>query len=308
MREGVRIVNCARGELVDLDALVDGLESGRVAGAALDVFPEEPFGGHPILERDDVVVTPHLGASTAEAQDRAGVVTAEQVTAALTGGVVTTAVNIAAVRPEVMEQLAPFVPLCEKLGALAQALGDGAPDRVEVEFLGRLADQDTRILGIAVLAGILRGNTEEAVNLVNAPHLAEERGIELLDTRDATSPDFTELIVVRLRSGSETTEVAGTGVGPRNIPYLARVWSEDFYLPFAQHLAIFRYTDQPGMIGRVGTIFGEEDVNIVSAAVGAEPDSDTAVMALTTDAPVNPATIDRILELEGFSVGRAVSL
>jgi D-3-phosphoglycerate dehydrogenase / 2-oxoglutarate reductase len=308
MREGVRIVNCARGELVDLDALVDGLESGRVAGAALDVFPEEPFGGHPILERDDVVVTPHLGASTAEAQDRAGVVTAEQVTAALTGGVVTTAVNIAAVRPEVMEQLAPFVPLCEKLGALAQALGDGAPGRVEVEFLGRLADQDTRILGIAVLAGILRGNTEEAVNLVNAPHLAEERGIELLDTRDATSPDFTELIVVRLRSGGETTEVAGTGVGPRNIPYLARVWSEDFYLPFAEHLAIFRYTDQPGMIGRVGTIFGEEDVNIVSAAVGAEPDSDTAVMALTTDAPVNPATIGRILELEGFSVGRAVSL
>ena len=162
MREGVRIVNCARGELIDLDALVDGLESGRVAGAALDVFPEEPFVDHPILARDDVVVTPHLGASTAEAQDRAGVVTAEQVTAALTGGVVTTAVNIAAVRPEVMEQLAPFVPLCEKLGALAQALGDGAPDRVEVEFLGRLADQDTRILGIAVLAGILRGNTEEA--------------------------------------------------------------------------------------------------------------------------------------------------
>jgi D-3-phosphoglycerate dehydrogenase / 2-oxoglutarate reductase len=308
MREGVRIVNCARGELIDLDALVDGLESGRVAGAALDVFPEEPFVDHPILSRDDVVVTPHLGASTAEAQDRAGVVTAEQVTAALTGGVVTTAVNIAAVRPEVMEQLAPFVPLCEKLGALAQALGDGAPDRVEVEFLGRLADQDTRILGIAVLAGILRGNTEEAVNLVNAPHLAEERGIELLDTRDPASPDFTELIVVRLRAGEGSTEVAGTGVGPRNIPYLARVWGEDFYLPFAEHLAIFRYTDQPGMIGRVGTIFGEEDVNIVSAAVGAEPESDTAVMALTTDAPVNPSTIDRILELEGFSIGRAVSL
>jgi D-3-phosphoglycerate dehydrogenase / 2-oxoglutarate reductase len=308
MREGVRIVNCARGELIDLDALVDGLESGRVGGAALDVFPEEPFGGHPILERDDVVLTPHLGASTAEAQDRAGVVTAEQVTAALTGGVVTTAVNIAAVRPEVMEQLAPFVPLCEKLGALAQALAEGAPERIEVEFRGGLADQDTRILGIAVLAGILRGHTEEAVNLVNAPHLAEERGIDVMESRDSIAENFTELVVVRLRSGDQVTEVAGTGVGPRNIPYLARVWSEDFYLPFAEHLAIFRYTDQPGMIGRVGTIFGEEDVNIVSAAVGAEPESDTAVMALTTDAPVNAATIDRILELEGFSVGRAVSL
>ena len=159
MRDGVRIVNCARGELVDLDALVEGLDSGKVAGAALDVFPEEPFTDHPILKRDDVVVTPHLGASTEEAQDRAGVVTAEQVTAALTGGVVTTAVNIAAVRPEVMEQLAPFVPLCEKLGRLAQALADGTPDRVEVEFRGRLADQDTRILGIAALVGILSGHT-----------------------------------------------------------------------------------------------------------------------------------------------------
>jgi D-3-phosphoglycerate dehydrogenase / 2-oxoglutarate reductase len=308
MRDGVRIVNCARGELIDLDALVGGLDSGKVAGAALDVFPEEPFGDHPILERADVVVTPHLGASTEEAQDRAGVVTAEQVTAALTGGVVTTAVNIAAVRPEVMEQLAPFVPLCEKLGRLAQALGKGAPDRVEVEFRGRLADQDTRILGIAALVGILSGHTEEPVNLVNGPHMAEERGIELTETRDAVSEDFTELVVVRLHTGEDSVEVAGTGVGPRNIPYLARVWGEDFYLPFAEHLAIFRYTDQPGMIGRVGTIFGEEGVNIVSAAVGAEPGGETAVMALTTDAPVNESTIARILELDGFSVGRAVSL
>ena len=308
MRDGARIVNCARGELIDLDALVQGLESGKLAGAALDVFPEEPFTGHPILERDDVVVTPHLGASTAEAQDRAGVVTAEQVTAALTGGVVTTAVNIAPVRPEVMEQLALFVPLCEKLGRLAQALGEGAPDRVEVEFRGRRADQDTRILGIAALVGILSGHTEEPVNLVNGPHMAEERGIELTETRDATSVDFTELVVVRLHVGDEVVEVAGTGVGPRNIPYLARVWGDAFYLPLADHLAIFRYTDQPGMIGRVGTIFGEEGVNIVSAAVGAELEGDTAVMALTTDAPVNPATIDRILKLDGFSVGRAVSL
>jgi D-3-phosphoglycerate dehydrogenase / 2-oxoglutarate reductase len=308
MRDGVRIINCARGELIDLDALAEGLDSGKVAGAALDVFPQEPFSGHRILERDDVVVTPHLGASTEEAQDRAGVVTAEQVTAALTGGVVTTAVNIAAVRPEVMEQLAPFVPLCEKLGRLSQALADGTPDRVEVEFRGRLADQDTRILGIAALVGILSGHTEEPVNLVNGPHMAEERGIELTETRDALSEDFTELVAVRVHSGGESVEVAGTGVGPRNIPYLARVWGEDFYLPFAEHLAIFRYTDQPGMIGRVGTVFGEEGVNIVSAAVGAETEGETAVMALTTDAPVNQATIDRILELDGFFVGRAVSL
>ncbi|CAN5539511.1 phosphoglycerate dehydrogenase [soil metagenome] len=308
MREGVRIVNCARGELVDLDALVEGLESGIVAGAALDVFPSEPFTDHPVLGRDDVIVTPHLGASTEEAQDRAGIVTAEQVTAALSGGVVTTAVNIAAVRPEVMEALAPFVPLCEKLGCLAQGLGSGPLDRVEVEFRGRLAGEDTRLLGIAVLAGILKGHTEEAVNLVNAPHLAEQRGIELIETRDSVSDDFTELVTVRLRSGEDAVEVAGTAVGPRNEPYLVGVWGESFYLPLADHLAVFRYADQPGMIGRVGTMFGEEGVNIVSAAVGASAEAEQAVMALTTDAPVNPATIERILELSGFTVGRAVTL
>jgi D-3-phosphoglycerate dehydrogenase len=307
MRDGARIVNCARGELIDLDALTEALESGKLAGAALDVFPQEPFTSHRIFERDDVVVTPHLGASTAEAQDRAGVVTAEQVIAALTGGVVTTAVNIAAVRPEAMEALAPFVPLCEKLGTLAQGLGDSTIGRVRAEFRGRLADHDTRILGIAVLAGILSGHTEEPVTLVNAAHLAEERGIELIETRDAVSEDFTELVAVTIESSGGDVEVAGTGVGPRNVPYLVRVWGEDFFMPFADHLAIFRYTDQPGMIGKVGSVFGEHGVNIDSAAVGAEPSSDQAVMALTTDAPVPDEVIAEILELDGFFLGRAVS-
>jgi D-3-phosphoglycerate dehydrogenase len=308
MRDGVRIVNCARGELVDLDALLEGLESGKIAGAALDVFPEEPFTSHPIFEREDVVVTPHLGASTAEAQDRAGIVTAEQVTAALTGGMVTNAVNIAAVRPEEMEALAPFVPLCEKLGRLAQGLGDGSIDRVTAEFRGRIAEHDTRLLGIAVLVGILSGHTEEPVNLVNAPQMAEERGIELVETKDSVSEDFTELVTVRIESGGEAVEVAGTGVGPRNVPYLVSVWGESFYLPFADHLVVFRYTDQPGMIGRVGTVFGEQGVNIASAAVGAESAGDRAVIALTTDAPVQQQTVDRILEMDGFFVGRSVDL
>jgi D-3-phosphoglycerate dehydrogenase len=308
MKAGVRIVNCARGELVDLDALLAGLESGKVGGAALDVFPSEPFTEHPIFARVDVVVTPHLGASTAEAQDRAGVVTAEQVTAALTGAVVTNAVNIAAVRPEEMEALSPFVPLCEKLGRLAEGLAQGPVDRVAVEFRGKLAGYDTRLLGIAVLVGILSGHTEEPVNLVNAPQMAEERGVDLVETKESSSEDFTELVTVRLRSGEEEVEVAGTGVGPRNEPYLVSVWGESFYLPFAEHIAVFRYADRPGMIGRVGTTLGEEGVNIVSAAVGAEEDGERAVMALTTDAPVNDGTIEKILELDGFSVGRSVDL
>jgi D-3-phosphoglycerate dehydrogenase / 2-oxoglutarate reductase len=308
MVDGARVVNCARGELVDLDDLMAGLESGKLAGAALDVFPSEPFTEHPIFARSDVVVTPHLGASTAEAQDRAGVVTAEQVTEALTGGVVTNAVNIAAVRPEAMEALAPFVPLCEKLGRLAQGLGDGSVDRVTAEFRGRIAAHDTRLLGIAVMAGILSGNTEEPVNLVNAPQMAEERGIELTETKDASTDDFTELVTVRVHSGESEVEVAGTSVGPRNEPYLVSAWKESFYLPFAEHITVFRYADQPGMIGRVGTMFGEEGVNIVSAAVGAQAGTENAVMAVTTDAPVRGEALDRILALDGFAVGRSVDL
>jgi D-3-phosphoglycerate dehydrogenase len=308
MRDGVRIINCARGELIDLEALEDGLESGRVGGAALDVFPSEPFTDHPLFDREDVVVTPHLGASTAEAQDRAGVVTAEQVRAALTGGVVTNAVNIAAVRPETMEALAPFVPLCERLGRLAQGIGSGSPDRIQVEFRGRIADHDTRLLGIAVLVGILSGHTEEPVNLVNAPTIADERGIELVEVKDPVSEDFTELVTVRIGDGGDAVEVAGTGVGPRNVPYLVRVWGQGFYMPFADHLAIFRYADQPGMIGRVGNAFGEHGVNIVSAAVGAEEGEHAAVMALTTDAPVPPSVIEEIAAQDGFFDGRAVDL
>jgi D-3-phosphoglycerate dehydrogenase / 2-oxoglutarate reductase len=308
MRAGAMVINAARGELVDLDALEAGLESGKIAGAALDVFPTEPMTEHPLFEREDVVVTPHLGASTEEAQDRAGVITAEQVRAALTGGVVTNAVNIQAVRPEVMEALAPFVPLCEQLGCLAQGLGNGSIDKVQAEFRGSLAEHDTRLLGIAVLVGILSGHTEEPVNLVNAPAMAAERGIELIELKDTFSDEFTELVTVRIESGEDTVEVAGTAVGPRNLPHLVRVWGESFYMPLAEHLAIFRYKDQPGMIGRVGTAFGRHGVNIVSAAVGAEANPDQAVMAMTTDAKVPDEVVEEIVSTDSFDDGRAVDL
>ncbi|MGH2990093.1 MAG: phosphoglycerate dehydrogenase [Solirubrobacterales bacterium] len=308
MKPGVRIINAARGELVDLDALEAGLESGRVAGAALDVFPEEPMTEHPLFGRDDVVVTPHLGAATEEAQDRAGVITAEQVRAALRGDVVTNAVNIQAVRPEAMEALAPFVPLCQMLGSLAQGLGNGSIDRVRAEFRGRLAEHDTRLLGIAVLVGILSGHTEEPVNLVNAPAIAAERGIELIELKDTVADEFTELVTVRIESGDEAVAVSGTAVGPRNLPHLVQVWGESFYMPLAKHLAIFRYKDQPGMIGRVGTAFGGHGVNIVSAAVGAEANPDQAVMAMTTDAKVPDEVIEEIVSTDSFDDGRAVDL
>ena len=306
MKDGARLVNCARGELVDLDALLAGLESGKLGGAALDVFPSEPFTDHPIFTREEVVVTPHLGASTAEAQDRAGIVTAEQVTAALSGGVVTNAVNIAAVRPEEMEALAPSSRSAKSSAASPRGSGTARSTASPLSSAGGSPPTTPACSGSRSWSASSPGNTEEPVNLVNAPQMAEERGIELIETKDTGSDDFTELVTVRI--GDQAAGVSGTGVGPRNEPYLVSVWGESFYLPFADHLTVFRYADQPGMIGRVGSVFGEQGVNIVSAAVGASAGGEQAVMALTTDAPVREETIAKILELDGFTLGRSVDL
>lgn len=317
MKDGVRVLNCARGELVDDDALRAALDAGKVAGAALDVFPSEPITDYPLFDGyENVVVTPHLGASTREAQDRAGVQTAEQVIAALTGGVVTTAVNIPAISPADMEVLGPFVPLCRQLGRLAVSLAEGSSvDRVEVEFLGRIGERDTRLLSVAVLMGVLAGHTEEEVNAVNAPGLAEERGIEVVETKRATARDFTDLVRVTVAGGDAKVRVVGTTLGRRNRPHLLEVWGQRFNLQLEQHVALFRYSDVPGMIGRVGSVFGRHGINIVSAAVGREPDEDRpapdgacAVMAITTDAPVPAAVIDEIVAGEGFTTGRTVTL
>jgi D-3-phosphoglycerate dehydrogenase / 2-oxoglutarate reductase len=312
MKDGVRVINCARGELIDDAALKDALDSGKVAGAALDVFPSEPITDYPLFDGyDNVVVTPHLGASTTEAQDRAGTQTAEQIIAALTGGVVTTAVNVPAISPADMEVLGPFVPLARQLGRLAVSLAEGSVDRVEVEFLGRIGERDTRLLSIAVLMGVLAGHVEEEVNAVNAPGLAEERGIEVAETKRATAHDFTDLVRVTIVSGDARVRVVGTTLGRRNRPHLLEVWGQRFNLQLDEHVAFFRYSDVPGMIGRVGSIFGKHGVNIVSAAVGRQPDGEGAAyaaMAITTDVPVPQAVIDEIVASDGFLAGRAVSL
>ena len=309
MREGVRIVNCARGELIDDAALEEAIREGRVAGAALDVYPQEPITGHPLFGMPGVVVTPHLGASTVEAQDRAGIQTAEQVVAALTGAPVTHAVNIPSIRPEDLDVLGPFLPLCERLGRLAMALGEASSmDRIEVRFEGRLADFDTRLLTTAVLNGVLRGHTEQDVNLVNAHALAEERGIVVAERKEPASPDFNELVTVAVITNGARVEVAGTGFGPRNVPHLVAVYGQSFNIEFADHFAFFRYRDRPGMIGRVGTIFGAHGVNIASAAVASEEGADQAVMAVTTDGPVPPEVIAEITALEDFDSGYAVDM
>ncbi len=311
MRDGVVVLNVARGELlVDAD-LQAALDSGKVAGAGLDVFHTEPITEHPLFAYPQVVVTPHLGASTAEAQDRAGVQTAEQVVAALTGGVVSTAVNIPSISAEDQELLGPFVPLCRKLGALAMALAGGTSvESVEAEYLGRIAERDTRFLTLGVLMGTLAGRVDEEVNLVNAPSLAAERGIDVRETRQPSARDYSDLVRVTVRSGDEVVRVVGTLVGRKHRPHLLEAWGQRFNLQLDDHVSLFRNSDVPGMIGRVGTLLGERKVNIAQMVVGREDgaSSDAAVMVLTTDAQIPRDVLEEIVALDGFLDGRSVSL
>ncbi|HTX32689.1 MAG TPA: phosphoglycerate dehydrogenase [Solirubrobacteraceae bacterium] len=314
-KDGVCVLNVARGPLVVDEDLKAALDSGKVRGAALDVFREEPVTDHPLFGYANVIVTPHLGASTAEATDRAGYQAAEQVIAALTGGVVSSAVNVPAIPGEDMEVLGPFVPLCRALGRIAIALADASSvDRVQTEYLGRVAERDTRLLSIQTLLGVLGGHTEEEVNEVNAPAIAEERGIELAETKRSSARDYTDLIRVTVVGDASAARVVGTLIGQRHRLHLLEAWGQRFDLQLEDHITIFRYLDRPGMIGAVGTIFGEHGINIVSAAVG-RPSEDgrdgearLAVMAITTDGPVPRVVMDEVLAGDGFEAGRTVSL
>ena len=319
MKDGVRIVNCARGELVDLGDLEEAIKSGKVAGAALDVFPGEPVTEHPLFGYDGVVVTPHLGASTTEAQDRAGVITAEQVVAALRGDLVSNAVNIPKVGSEDLAVLEPYLPLASQLGRLAMSLATATSvDRIEIGYHGRLAEYDTRLVTLAVLNGAFEGRVAETVNFVNAPAIAEERGIRVSEFSESEERDYANLVSVAVVANGDRVEVGGTTIGPRHAPHLVSVYEQSFNIELAPYMAVFRYSDVPGMIGKVGTVLGEHGVNIASTAVGREPGSEPgvigggtgrhAVMVVTVDSPIPDEVIRAILALDGFQDGRAVTL
>jgi D-3-phosphoglycerate dehydrogenase len=306
-KDGIRIVNAARGELIDEAALLEALQSGKVAGAALDVFSAEPYSG-PLLGLDNVVVTPHLAASTEEAQDRAGVIVAEQVAAALEGGVVTNAVNVPAVAAEEAPHLGPFLPLATKLGTLAVELAGATPTRLDLAYLGELADHDTRLLTVAALNGVFQGRTDQPVNYVNAPLLARERGIEVREERRRASRDFTSLVRVTAVSGDEETVVAGTTLGRDDEPRLVRALGYEIEIGLEPRMLFVVNDDRPGMIGRLGTILGEEGVNIAHMAVSRNRRSAKALMALTLDSAPPKGFVDRLRSEPGFVEVRFIVL
>ncbi len=300
--KGARIVNAARGQLVDEAALVAAIRSGHIAGAALDVFSAEPYTGE-LLELDEIVVTPHLAASTDEAQDRAGVIVAEQVVAALEGGLVTNAVNIPIVGAEDLEVLGPFIPLASRLGRLAVGLAGGSPRRIVLRYNGALAGHDTRLLTVAALNGAFQGSVDQLVNYVNAPVIAAERGIEVTEERSETARDYTNLVTVEV----DGVEVSGTTIGPDHRHFLAGALGFAIDLQLSPRMVFFRYDDVPGVIGTVGTTFAAAEVNIANMAVSRTKEGGKALMALSIDSEPPAALVEEIRG-KGFDDVRFIGL
>ncbi|MBO0729200.1 MAG: phosphoglycerate dehydrogenase [Acidimicrobiaceae bacterium] len=292
-RPGLRIVNAARGGIVDEGALADAIASGRLGGAALDVFDEEPTTASPLFSLDSVVVTPHLGASTREAQDKAGVAIAEQVELALRGEFVPFAVNIGV--PGAPEAVRVWLPLAERLGRVWASLVRAIPPVLEVQVHGDLADEDTRLLSLAVLKGVISVLTDEPVSYVNAAQLADERGLEVRTTSAPARHEYTNLVALR---GGEHA-VAGTQ-GAAGEGKVVMVDDHDIELPLARWMLMVHNDDRVGMVAAVATILAEAQLNISDLKLGRTGDGRTAMMALSFSEPVPASVVDALRARPGI--------
>ncbi|RIV26735.1 phosphoglycerate dehydrogenase [Alicyclobacillaceae bacterium I2511] len=305
MKKGVRVINCARGGIVDEVALAEGLESGRVAGAALDVYETEPFAlDHPLRHFKNVIFTPHLGASTVEAQVNVAISVAEEVANVLQGKPFQNAINLPSLSAEQKAYLQPFLTLGERLGSFLGQAVPGSLEDLEITYGGDLADQDVSFIARTVLKGLLGQRHGDEVNYVNAPFLAKAAGLEVREVKQPKSRVYTNLLTVGVTSGKTRHTVSGTlynGSGPRIVEV-------DDYLIDAQPegaMIFTRHQDRPGMIGRIGMILGEADINIASMQVGRKETGGEAVMLLTVDKPVPESAIEKVQTLSGiFAVHR----
>jgi D-3-phosphoglycerate dehydrogenase len=282
LRPGALLVNAARGALVDEAALVEALRSGRLAGAALDVFAEEPLpADSPLRDAPNLLLTPHLAGSTREAQDRAGAVVAEQVVAALGGLPVAHALNLPFVPEDERRVLEPFLPVAERLGRLAMALAQGPVTRIEIATAGRLASTGSRLLTSAALRGAF-GSAHESLNDVNALSIAAELGVEVAEQHRSGASDYTNLLAVTVRDPDERT-VVGTVLGVEHRPWLVRVHGLPLEIELGGRLLLLRNDDVPGMVGRVGTLLGDAGVNIANMTLSRSAAGGNAMMAFALD-------------------------
>jgi D-3-phosphoglycerate dehydrogenase len=307
MKRGVRIVNCARGGIVDEAALAEALRDGQVAGAALDVFEREPLGESPLLGLEGFIGTPHLGAASEEAQESVAVAIATQVADFLTRGVVQNAVNAPSIPPELLKKVQPYLSLAEKLGRLGAQLAEGRMQAIQIDYQGEVAGFDCTPLTVSVVKGVLEPVLEEGVNLVNAMTVARRRGIRVVERRVSEGGDFASLISVGLRTDRGESVVAGTLFSQRD-PRLVRI--NEFRLEAVPegYLLVFSNQDVPGVIGRIGTLLGQNQVNIAGMQLGRERPGGRAVSVVNVDGPIPERVLAQIRQFPDIVYAKLVKV
>ncbi|RAL22661.1 phosphoglycerate dehydrogenase [Thermoflavimicrobium daqui] len=306
MKPGVRILNCARGGIIDEDALYEAIQSGKVAGAALDVFVTEPPGEHPLFSLPQVIATPHLGASTVEAQENVAIDVSEEVLHILHKQPFKNAVNLPSIPEELQAKLQPYQGLAEKLGQFAAQVVQGALEKITVTFAGEVAQWDIAPLTRTILKGALSCHLSD-VNDVNAPHLAKHRGIQIIEQKSTKNYGFTQLIKVEIKTDQEQRSVAGTllnGLGPR----ITKVDNYSIDISPDGHLLFIQHQDRPGAIGRVGSVLGKYDINIATMQVGREEIGGQAIMLLHIDKGLTSDILQELQQVEGIYSVKEIAL
>lgn len=311
MKDGVRIINCARGGIIDEEALCEALRSGKVAGAGLDVFAKEPPENSPLLQFENVVLTPHIGGSTGEAQEIVGMQIAEQVLEFLRSGVAINAVNMPAVSPEQYRRIAPFVDLAQRLGTFAAHLAIGNPETVRLVYIGEVAENGTHLIRNGGLAGVLNRFLSQRVNVVNAMQIARQRGLNVAE-RHETRTGFPDSIRLELETDRGRTTVTGAVVlGKPRLLQIDAIYCE---APLSGHLVFMMNKDVPGVIGHVGTVLGRHGINIANFSLGREDapsvpgETLRAVAVVETDQPVPDEVLRELRELPAVLLARRVEL
>jgi len=297
-KTGLRIINCARGGIINEEALAEAVASGKVAGAAIDVFVNEPPLGSPLIEQDNIIVTPHLGASTQEAQVNVAVAVAEQIINLSKGLPVQNAINMPYVKQEVMKVLQPYLPLAEKIGRLAAQLMENKYERIELSYSGEIAERDTGPVTVAALKGVLEFAMGSSVNYINAPVIAKERKIKVIESKSKTSESYANLVMLRLFNNGDVKTVAGTMVGTN--PRIVQINEYSIDVLPSGHMLVALHEDHPNIIGPCCIVLGKYDINIAGMQVGRIKAGGTAIMVLNVDSEVNENILDEIRGVKGI--------
>lgn len=308
MKDGVRIVNCARGGIIDDAALAEALKSGKVAGAGLDVYLSEPpdFSGE-LFSLPNVVTTPHLGASTEEAQTNVAIDVAEQIVDVFEGRSARSAVNMPALSPEVLAAVQPYLPLAERMASLVAQTTEGRPQKIEIRYGGELSEIETGPIGRSVIVGLLRPALGETVNLVNAPLLAKSRGIEVIESKTPDGGDYSSLLTISATTDKGVNEISGTLFGSKDLR-VVRMGGFPVDISLEGIMLVSWHVDKPGVIGHIGTILGDDGINIASMHLGREVPGKKALLILNVDSEVPESVLEKLTQVSGMERVRQVRL